>query len=227
MASDLLSSGNDYTPNPTSQAGIAPTGVSIVTDGLPMVTPNSYVPPCAPSGSTCTQSEPNFVDYLLYDPDGAKRHMVQTDTNDWMSRDATGYVLNTASSILTDRHGTRFMGTSIPPMTFEGQPFGPTTCCGQFTSIEDSNGNRITPNYVSAPDGSGYTLQSWTDTIGRTIPEPPLSQNWGSLGSGVASDVSNCTGPKPIPLRLSLDSSWTQWGYFHLRNLLRCQQRLH
>ncbi|MGB9244447.1 MAG: hypothetical protein WCC03_13920, partial [Candidatus Acidiferrales bacterium] len=59
--------------------------------------------------------------------------------------DATGYAYNPTTSVLTDREGTRYT-------------------MGSAYKIEDVNGNEIT-----------QTTTGWTDTLGRTIPNPVYS----------------------------------------------------
>jgi hypothetical protein len=68
-------------------------------------------------------------------------------------------------------------------------------CLANFVSALDPNGNKITGNVGSLPNGNlGFV--SWTDSLGRVIPTPPVAQatvsQWGST-----TDFSGCTGALP------------------------------
>src|SRR5216683_3411672 len=107
------------------------------------------------------------------------------------ARDATGWQLNISGGSngdnAIDRQGILY--TRIDQL-----PWGP---------IQDPNGNRITPsNLLSCHDPiSGMTWSvpsSVVDTIGLTIPLPPLSGGGGfGCGPTPITDYSGCTGSLP------------------------------
>ena len=81
----------------------------------------------------------------VWEPDGSTHRMGFVAGGLWRSTDATGYVYNPTTQVLTDRSGVQYtMGSSY--------------------KVEDPNGNKIT--------SSGGV---WTDTIGRAIPTPVYS----------------------------------------------------
>lgn len=118
--------------------------------------------------STCCPQNVQY--YTLTEADNAV-HVLgpigsSTTSGPWRSVDATGFLLSApmnttglGNGTARDRRGNTYT-------------FAP----GALTKIEDSNGNFITP----AASGSG----SWTDTMGRLIPNPP--------SSGSTADLSHC-----------------------------------
>jgi hypothetical protein len=109
-------------------SGLSGTTVAIVPDFKPLVV-------CAPG---------NCPYYEIYEPDGSVHAMLGVGSGLVRSADATGYVYNPTTKVLTDRHGTRY-----------------TVASGTSYTIEDTNGNQITG-----------TSTGWTDTVGRSIPTP-------------------------------------------------------
>jgi RHS repeat-associated protein len=149
----------------------------------------------------CSPIEPTFYDYSVVESDGAVHHLGQTGVSSWISRDATGYALNTTvtaanTMALIDRNGIRYTGAALPAPTLSGNPIGPATCCGPFTSIEDPNGNFLTGTYPAASSTPDAPLSPtvWTDTLGRSIPEAP---NGAPSDYRATTDFAGCTGPLP------------------------------
>ena len=106
------------------------TFVSIVPDFQP-------VAGCAPINNCPYQQ--------VWEPDGSTHRMGLVAGGLWRSTDATGYVYNPTTQVLTDRSGVQYtMGSSY--------------------KVEDPNGNKITSS-------AGV----WTDTLGRSIPTPVYS----------------------------------------------------
>jgi YD repeat-containing protein len=119
----------------------------------------------------------NRFGFEIGDADGAI-HLV----NNTPSADATGYAYsynpslgNYGTGIITDRLGIRYY---IP---YQNSSIGPIPGASPGT-IEDANGNILTPNY----DQSGVT--SWTDSMGRILPTRMTS----------TTDYSGCSGSLPI-----------------------------
>jgi RHS repeat-associated protein len=112
--------------------------------------------------------------------DGSQHEMGATASGGWMSVDATGWLCLISCATVIDRNGIRYSQISS---------------AGEPQRIEDPNGNFIT----ATPNSSGV-LQSYTDTMGRTIPIP---------GGGSSTDFSGCTGT----LATSAAILWNPPGY--------------
>jgi RHS repeat-associated protein len=121
-----------------------------------------------------------LLDYFVTDYDSALHHMGNISANSWLSRDATGYNLNTATGVITDRSGVRYTAQIVNGFVV-----------GWVTAMRDPSGNVITANLITNSNGT-QSLQSWTDTIGRTIPSPPGMP--GGTGGTPTTDFSGCTG---------------------------------
>jgi RHS repeat-associated protein len=114
---------------------------------------------------------------ILWEGDGTTHLLGQIATNQQRSLDATGYSATMSGSnptIVTDRNGTRYTYTQ-----------------GSGYRIEDTNGNLIT-----ATQDTGWNPMVWTDTLGRSIPEP---YNIGPNPQLPAANTSNCpSGALPV-----------------------------
>lgn len=112
--------------------------------------------------------------YDVVSPDGALHQMWGTGSN-YLSLDATGTQLNTATNVVVDRNGIQYYygtgGSGVDP-----------------TQIQDPNGN-----YISANVSNG-AITGWTDTLGRTFPLPP---NYG-IGGVTTTNYTGCTGSLPV-----------------------------
>jgi RHS repeat-associated protein len=81
--------------------------------------------------------------------------------------------------VITDTAGTR--------STYH-VPYPGVGCGGWLVSVEDANGNTITPNYSTS---TGGTLSGFTDTLGRTI-------SWPYVAANTTTDLTGCTGSLPM-----------------------------
>jgi RHS repeat-associated protein len=157
----------------------------------------------------------NFPESPFVDANGTINFMMSDGTSHahvpagtWV-QDGSGYfVAGTRSStgcvilgttfydeivVITDPKGTRY--TYHAP--FPNSP----TCSGPLTSIEDINGNEITPNSTVY---NGVQLQtSFTDTLGRNLGFPNF---W---NTNTTSDLTGCTGSLPMG---STAYTWTVPG---------------
>lgn len=176
--------GPNCNPDRTNTCNVdwAPTqgGIYIVTDGIPFVY-NSNV-----QGQNVIPGEPAFSLQL---PDMTTHPLIAlaSNSNSYVAVDGSGYSFVTQSngSIVFDKFGNRFNNSSASCSN--------TYNCIQPTSIEDPNGNLITSN-LGSPNGGADVLESWTDTLGRTIPAPPVP---GAPSFGQTSNFSGCTGALP------------------------------
>ena len=129
--------------------------------------------------------EPGYgiaVPNSVWEPDGAVHQLSAIGSSASRSIDTTGYVYS--GTMLTDRKGTQYTYAA----NSSGIPIA-------LTQIRDSNGNYITGN--TDPNNS-FSVLSWTDTLGRTIPNV----------STVAS-TSGC----PQPNSSVLPSSAVTWAF--------------
>jgi YD repeat-containing protein len=168
---------------------------------------NSNIPICYGNGEPydggCGYPDPIFEDYSIGDYTGAIHHLGQTGSNSWISRDATGYSINTTVTpantlVLTDRDGIRYSYMAYPPsvevLNSGATQVGPPIW-GPIAKIEDPNGNFMTANYTATSSASGttYTPTGWTDTLGRTIP-------WGVTATSMPGLLGPSGGQSPITI---------------------------
>ena len=100
------------------------------------------------------------VDSLVL-ADGSSHELGTTSGTVSESLDGTGWRYDSGADIATDREGTRYSGANTQPLV----------------SMEDANGNMISA-----------TSSGWTDSVGRTIPNPPTA------GTSNTTNYSGCTG---------------------------------
>jgi RHS repeat-associated protein len=134
----------------------------------------------------------SFGEYAVQTMEGAI-HRVGIVGSQWKTVDGTGFNWNSTAGIITDPDGIQ---TSVQPLT-SGE--GPVPCPvvsgvgSQFsmdceaTSRQDPNGNKI-----SFSSTSGFT-----DTLGRSIPNPAATSGSGCVGSlpTTAAYIWNLPGP--------------------------------
>lgn len=130
--------------------------------------------------------------YQVADPDGQTHQLGQISSGNWVSLDTTGYNYNPTSAVLTDRHGIQYATTT----TQNRQIY--------LSKVEDTNGNMIT----STADPYGGD-QVWTDTLGRSIDNPPPPTGPDQWTPNVTSNFSGCTGT----LTTTTAVNWTIPGY--------------
>src|SRR5579864_1691762 len=161
----------------------------------------------APNGAPIPEDCPNCINTAVpYQgfvtlSDGSIHQMQPSATNVWKSIDGSGYqvsfinggttvkpqsTLPNTGEVITDPSGTRYQAG---PMPFPG--YTQLSIPGlQFpfpapSSVEDTNGNLIS-----------YSNSSYLDTLGRTIPAPPVPP----IASSYSSTTTNCTG--------TLETTW-------------------
>jgi RHS repeat-associated protein len=149
-------------------------GISIVLDNFPGL-PNI---------------KPGIVSFGMSDGSTHQTGILSSDTTA-ISNDASAYRVSWKP------------GTCSPPSEYV---YSPTVtdnignsysfnACTQFTSVEDTNGNKITASYVSTSNGITETL---TDALGRQIVLFTESPATGSTNPQVTTDLSGCTGSLPM-----------------------------
>jgi YD repeat-containing protein len=154
--------------------------------------------------------------WSLRTPDMGTHKLGFTQSGQWRTGDATGWLYQPSSCTLTDRDGTRyvFQCANSPNLQQIGG-----TLPGPLLYEEDTNGNKISLSY-----GQDNQVASWTDTEGRVIPAPAASSvidsrcPAGTFSSslwqipGVPTPVLFCT--SAINLSTSfLPGQWTNDGY--------------
>jgi YD repeat-containing protein len=118
------------------------------------------------------------VYWSLRTPDGGSHMMILVSgddvvTGEYRSADGTGWDYEASSCTLRDNEGTVYQFACRSPLPGGyGFGFGGVLALytpGALNYEEDTNGNRITVNY--SPQGA---VANWSDTMGRTIPAPPV-----------------------------------------------------
>ncbi len=146
---------------------------------------------------------PSCLYYTVNESDGNVHRTGQIDTaGNFRSVDATGFLFNAGASLLTDRNGTRYQYTY---------------CCNPYngfaywygTSIEDTNGNKITTNLTT--QGGLTVATGWTDTLNRTIPVPPSLHSTASQPPSTGNPALCPTGAGLLPVYAAY--AWTVPGY--------------
>lgn len=140
----------------------------------------TIVPDVPAGNSVPAPNAPETAEYYtVVDPDNAVHKTGNIASNTWISDDATGYSYNSASGVLVDRQGTGYQfSVQNYPQT---EVFYPVT----LQKITDVDGNFITAN------ANGNEITSWTDTMGRTIPQFSYA---GYPITTQTSDFTGCTG---------------------------------
>ena len=106
--------------------------------------------------------------------------LLEADTSgEWMSVDATGDEYFLPDLLLADRQGTRYFYNG-PQVVDGGQSCG-WSYPDAITRVQDVNGNYITSNL---DPNNQYNILSYTDTMGRVIPNQPQSASTSACPTG-------------------------------------------
>jgi hypothetical protein len=119
--------------------------------------------------SVVGSTPPDFTTYAIISPDGSQHTLGLTGSGNYESLDATGLRYNSSTNVMSDESGIQY--------TFQTGGGGRSPAL-----IQDTNGNEIS-----------FSGTSWEDTMGRTIPLPPVNSTPGNT-----TDYSYCTGTLPI-----------------------------
>lgn len=121
------------------------------------------------------QPIPSEYYWSVVTPDGGQHKLVGIGNQLYRSMDASGWLYNQNTSVLTSRDGVTYTMSTAGPV------------------VQDTNGNTITPIANSKGQNAG-----WTDSLGRSIPELPPGMLIPSDGITGNTDTSGCAGPLPV-----------------------------
>jgi RHS repeat-associated protein len=176
-------------------------GVYVMSSTDVTVSPVAYIA----TNSSTGQQYVEWYYWQVITPDSGTHDMVKTSGTGTVYRaaDGTGWMFDESNYTLTSRDGVRYVFQGAPGT---GTPY---PIIGRLLYVEDTNGNRIRLNYNSSTSNgvTYYTLASWTDTLGRTIPASvysgssganPLPMPANGYVPNPTTDFTGCTGPNPI-----------------------------